>query len=203
MYPMISTSLKPAVTRVINPVAKALLKIGATANGVTFVGAACLIMSALYFLPKGQFFAGCISITLFTLSDLFDGAMARISTQGASRWGGFLDSTLDRVADMAILAGVILHLNKSQDALVPVVLASLVLGFLVSYIRAKAESLDIECSGGVAERTERLVIALTAIGLHGLQVPFALALGMWGLAILAAVTVAQRLIIVRNAVASE
>ena len=203
MYPMISTSLKPAVTRVINPVAKALLKIGATANGVTFVGAACLIMSAFYFLPKGQFFAGCISITLFTLSDLFDGAMARISTHGASRWGGFLDSTLDRVADMAILAGVILYLNKSQDTLVPVVLASLVLGFLVSYIRAKAESLDIECSGGVAERTERLVIALTAIGLHGLQVPFALALGMWGLAILAAVTVAQRLIIVRNAVVSE
>ncbi len=195
---MISTSLKPAVTRAINPVAKGLLRMGATANGVTFAGASALIVSALYFLPRGDLFVGCLVISFFCLSDLFDGAMARISQQGASSWGGFLDSTLDRIADAAIVSGVLLYLLKTQDELIPVALVALVSGFLISYIRAKAESLGIECSVGVAERTERLVIALTCIGLEGLSVPYALATGFWLLAILGLITVSQRLIVVRK-----
>jgi CDP-diacylglycerol--glycerol-3-phosphate 3-phosphatidyltransferase len=83
--------------------------------------------------------------------------------------------------------------------LLSVALGALVAGTLVPYIRAKAESLGIECSGGIAERTERLIIALTAIGLEGLGVPYALAIGVWALFILAAVTVFQRIRIVKAA----
>ena len=196
---MLSASLKPAVTRVINPIARAGLRIGLTPNAVTLIGAVGLISSALYFYPRGQFFVGTLVITFFALSDLFDGAMARISQKGASAWGGFLDSTIDRLTDSAILFGVALYLVSEGDQLASVVIASLVFGSLVPYIRAKAESMQIECSGGIAERTERLIIALTAIGFEGLGLPFSLAIGMWLLLILAAITVVQRILIVKAA----
>ena len=196
---MLSASLKPAVTRAINPIARVWLRAGLTPNSVTLIGAVGLISSALYFYPRGDFFIGTIAISLFALSDLFDGAMARISQKGASVWGGFLDSTIDRLTDSAILVGVSLYLIGENDPITAVVLGSLVLGSLVSYIRAKAESMNIECSGGIAERTERLIIALTAIGFEGLGVPYSLTIGMWVLLILAAVTVIQRILIVKAA----
>jgi CDP-diacylglycerol--glycerol-3-phosphate 3-phosphatidyltransferase len=196
---MLSASLKPAVTRAINPIARAALSLGLTPNSVTLIGALGLISSALYFYPRGDFFIGTIAISVFALSDLFDGAMARISQKGASPWGGFLDSTIDRLTDSAILVGVALFLIDRDDRITPVVLGALVLGSLVPYIRAKAESLQIECSSGIAERTERLIIALTSIGFEGLGVPYALTIGMWLLLILAAITVVQRILIVKAA----
>jgi CDP-diacylglycerol--glycerol-3-phosphate 3-phosphatidyltransferase len=196
---MLSASLKPAVNRAINPIARAGLRVGLTPNSVTVIGALGLISSALYFYPRGEFFIGTIAISLFALSDLFDGAMARISQKGASSWGGFLDSTIDRLTDSAILVGVAIYLIDENDRITAVVLGALVLGSLVSYIRAKAESMQIECSGGIAERTERLIIALTAIGFEGLGIPYSLAIGMWLLLILAAVTVIQRILIVKAA----
>ena len=126
--------------------------------------------------------------------------MARISQKGASRWGGFLDSTIDRITDSAIMVGLTIALINIDDPLAPIALAALVAGGLVSYIRAKAESLNIECSGGIAERTERLILALTAIGFDGLGVPYALTIGIWSLLILATVTVAQRILIVKAAI---
>jgi CDP-diacylglycerol---glycerol-3-phosphate 3-phosphatidyltransferase len=199
MVLMISDSLKPVVTRAINPIARGALALGLTPNVVTFVGAFGLVASALYFYPKGDLFIGTLVISLFALSDLFDGAMARISHKGASMWGGFLDSTIDRITDSAILVGLTIFLVNENDPIAGVVIASLVFGSLVSYIRAKAESMQIPCSGGIAERTERLMVSLTAIGLEGLGVPFALAIGIWILLILAVVTVVQRILIVKAA----
>ena len=196
---MLSASLKPAVTRAINPIARGALAIGLTPNAVTFIGAIGLLTSALYFYPKGDFFIGTLVISFFALSDLFDGAMARISHKGASAWGGFLDSTIDRLTDSAILVGLTLYLVDADDSLTAVVIGALVFGSLVPYIRAKAESMQISCSGGIAERTERLIISLTAIGLEGLGVPFALAIGIWLLLVLAVVTVIQRILIVKAA----
>ena len=199
MVVMLSAYLKPAVTRAINPIARGALRVGLTPNAVTFAGALGLVSSALYFYPRQEFFVGTLLISFFALSDLFDGAMARISQRGESKWGGFLDSTIDRITDSAILLGLILALIESDDRLLPVALGALVAGTLVSYIRAKAESLQIECSGGIAERTERLIIALTAIGFEGLGIPYALAIGVWALFVLAVVTIVQRILIVKAA----
>ena len=196
---MLSRSLKPAVTRLITPVAASALRIGITPNAVTWVGAVGVIASALFFYPRGDFFLGTAVISFFALSDLFDGTMARISKAGASKWGSFLDSTIDRVTDSAILLGVSIYLIKNDDQLSFVVIATLVTGMLVPYIRAKAESFGVECSGGIAERTERLIMAMSAIALDGLGVPYVLAGGMWLLAGLGAVTVVQRMLIVRKA----
>jgi len=196
---MLSSSLKPAVTRLITPVARFALRIGITPNAVTWVGAVGVIASALFFYPRGDFFLGTAVIAIFALSDLFDGTMARISKAGASKWGSFLDSTIDRLTDSAILLGVSIYLINKSDKLSFVAIATLVTGMLVPYIRAKAESFGIECSGGIAERTERLIIAISAIALDGLGVPYVLAIGMWLLASLGAITVVQRMHIVRKA----
>jgi CDP-diacylglycerol--glycerol-3-phosphate 3-phosphatidyltransferase len=106
MVPMISSALKPAVTRLINPVARLALRIGLTPNAVTVLGALGLVSSAIFFYSNEEYFIGTLVITFFALSDLFDGAMARISDQGSSQWGGFLDSTIDRVTDSAILIAI-------------------------------------------------------------------------------------------------
>lgn len=196
---MLSRSLKPAVTRLITPVAASALRIGITPNAVTWVGAVGVIASALFFYPRGDFLLGTAVIAFFALSDLFDGTMARISKAGASKWGSFLDSTIDRVTDSAILLGVSIYLINNDDQLSFVIIATLVTGMLVPYIRAKAESFGVECSGGIAERTERLIMAMSAIALDGLGVPYVLAGGMWLLAGLGAVTVLQRMLIVRKA----
>jgi CDP-diacylglycerol--glycerol-3-phosphate 3-phosphatidyltransferase len=196
---MLSRTLKPAVTRLITPVASFALRIGITPNAVSWVGAVGVVASALYFYPRADFFIGTAVIFIFALSDLFDGTMARISKAGASKWGSFLDSTIDRVTDSAILLGVSIYLINNDDPLSYVVIATLVTGMLVPYIRAKAESFSITCSGGIAERTERLMMAMSAIALDGLGIPFVLAGGMWLLGILGFVTVIQRMVIVRRA----
>ena len=196
---MLSARLKPAVTRLITPVASMALRLGITPNAVTWTGAVAVVTAALYFYPKGEFFIGTVIICVMALSDLFDGTMARISQKGSSKWGGFLDSTIDRVTDSAILVGVSIYLINKDDSLAIVVMVTLVTGVLVPYIRAKAESFGIECSGGIAERTERLILSLTAIGFTGLGVPYMLAIGMWLLAVLGTYTVVQRMLIVKRA----
>jgi CDP-diacylglycerol--glycerol-3-phosphate 3-phosphatidyltransferase len=197
---MISDVLKPAVTRIISPVARFFLRIGLTPNSVTAIGALCVVGSAIYFFPRGDFFIGTLVVSFFILSDLFDGAMARISSQGASKWGGFLDSTVDRVSDSSILFAVCIYLIDKDDQLAILYLVALITGMLIPYIRAKAESMSIECSGGIAERTERAIIVLVGTGLHGLGLSYALTISAWLLAILGVITACQRLIIVKRAI---
>lgn len=196
---MLSARLKPSVTKVITPVAAFALRRGITPNAVTWVGAIGVVCASLYFYPRGEFFEGTLIICILALSDLFDGTMARLSSAGSSRWGGFLDSTIDRITDSAILVGVTVYLIERSDSLAYVALATLVTGLLVPYIRAKAESFTIACSGGIAERTERLIISLAAIGFDGLGVPYVLSIGLWILAILGVFTVVQRMLIVKRA----
>jgi CDP-diacylglycerol--glycerol-3-phosphate 3-phosphatidyltransferase len=203
MVLMISSALKPAVTRLINPLARAALRVGLTPNSVTILGALGLIISAAYFYSNEQYFVGTLVVTFFVLSDLFDGAMARISEKGATSWGGFLDSTIDRVTDSAIVISLALPLIRNEDVLAYPAIVALVTGVLIPYIRAKAESFDIACSVGITERTERLIIILVAAGFHGLGVPYILAIGIWSLAILGLVTVLQRLQVVRKGLAGS
>ena len=197
---MISDVLKPAVTRIISPVARFFLRIGLTPNAVTAIGALGVVASALYFFPRDKFFIGTLVITFFMLSDLFDGAMARISSKGASKWGGFLDSTVDRVSDSFILFAVAIYLINQNDRLSILYLVAIITGMLIPYIRAKAESMSIECSGGIAERTERAIIVLVGTGLHGLGVSYSLTISVWLLAVLGIITTCQRLLIVKRAI---
>ena len=196
---MLQSSLRAPVTKFITPICRGLLKIGLTANGVTILGTISSVMAAILLIPNGHLLAASLALTGFLLFDLLDGTMARLSEQGTNKWGALLDSTLDRISDAAILGSLIWYLEKNNQTLSVVVLINVVLGFLISYIKAKAESLDIECNGGLAERTERLIITLVALGVAGLGFSVALVLGMWILLIASLVTVVQRFKIVYQA----
>jgi CDP-diacylglycerol--glycerol-3-phosphate 3-phosphatidyltransferase len=175
------------------------VRAGITATGVTIVGAIGTLASVFYFYPRGDFFIGTLAICFFALSDLFDGAIARLTNGTGTAWGGFLDSTIDRVTDAAILIGVLLYMIDRDQTVSILILISLVSGGLIPYIRAKAESMSIECSGGFAERTERLIFSLTAIGLYGLGIDIALLVGFALLSVVGVFTVLQRMVIVYRA----
>lgn len=196
---MLSSRFKPVVVGVITPLAKGALALGLTPNVVTIVGTTGAVASAFIFYPQGQLLIGTLVITLFILSDLFDGTMARISGTGGTRWGGFLDSTLDRITDAALLIALALYAEGERRYLLLPILLSLLVGFLVPYIRAKAEALGIACSVGIAERTERLIILLLGIGLDGVGVPGILAGSLWLLVVLGTITTVQRALVVRRA----
>lgn len=198
---MVSSAFKPAITRVIEPIARLAVRAQITPNAVTLIGTLGTVLSAIYFYPKGELFIGTLFICFFALSDLFDGAIARLSEQGASAWGGFLDSTCDRITDAAILGSLAVYCIVEDNDLYLVAIAAIVTGFLVPYIRAKAESFGIACTVGIAERTERIILALTGIGFHGLGVPYILAITLWLLFALSAITVIQRIAVVRRGLA--
>ncbi|MFI6599726.1 phosphatidylinositol phosphate synthase [Nonomuraea sp. NPDC050536] len=187
--------LRPAMTRILTPLGRALVRRGIGPNAVTAIGTLGTVISALLLFPLGYLTAGALLITLFVLFDLLDGVVARLGGGGGSTWGAFLDSTLDRVADAAVFAGLIMYFISRKDTLMAAVtLACLVLGGLVSYAKARAEGLGLTCDVGLAERPERLVVALVAAFLSGLGVPYILPVGMWLLAVASAVTVVQRVV---------
>lgn len=187
--------LRPAATRILTPLGRALLRRGIGPDAITAAGTLGTVLSALLLFPRGLLTAGALAITLFVLFDLLDGVVARMGGGGGTRWGAFLDSTLDRVADAALFAGLILYFVAAGDVLLAgVTLFCLVAGMLVSYAKARAEGLGIACDVGLAERPERLVVALVTTFLAGLGVPYVLAAGMWLLAAASAVTVVQRVV---------
>jgi CDP-diacylglycerol--glycerol-3-phosphate 3-phosphatidyltransferase len=177
-----------------------MMRVGITANGITVVGAVGSWVASFLFFTNGNFFVGTLVIALFLLSDLFDGTIARLSGSNGTRFGALLDSTLDRISDAVVIIALIFwSVENEQDWLVPLI-ASLLLGFLISYIKARAEGLGIPCEVGVAERAERLIVLLTVTGLYGLGVTTAMDVGLWFLVAINAVTVAQRFyVIMRDA----
>jgi CDP-diacylglycerol--glycerol-3-phosphate 3-phosphatidyltransferase len=125
--------------------------------------------------------------------------MARISNTDGTRWGALLDSTVDRISDAGIAIGVWIYLFNQGSDLHFLAIANLFLSGLIPYIRAKAESLSINCSVGIAERAERLIILLTGCGLYGLGFENALALALLILLVVSVITVFQRLKVVYQA----
>src|SRR4051794_16170907 len=103
---MLNLHVRPAVNRVVDPVARALIRVGVTADMVTIVGTLGVAAGAAGFYPRGALFGGTVFITCFIFSDLIDGAIARNRGTSGS-WGAFLDSTLDRVGDSMIFGSLI------------------------------------------------------------------------------------------------
>src|SRR5215470_12955832 len=174
--------LRPYLARLLTPVGEALARTPITPNAVTITGTCGMVAGALWLFPTGHLFAGTMVCTGFVLADMLDGVLARVKGTSGT-WGAFLDSTLDRIGDAAVFAGLAIWLARTgQGVLAEVALFCLVVGGLVSYAKARAEGLGLRCDVGIAERSERLLIALTSAGLAGLGVPYVLAIGLWGLA---------------------
>jgi CDP-diacylglycerol--glycerol-3-phosphate 3-phosphatidyltransferase len=196
---MLNLHVRPALNRVLDPVARGLSRLGVTADMVTVIGTLGVAGGAVGFYPRGSLFGGTVFITCFVFSDLIDGAIARArGTTG--KWGAFLDSTLDRVGDTAIFGSLVWWYAARGDehVLAGLALFCLVGGTVTSYAKARAESLGMTCDVGLAERAERLLAILITTGLSGLGVPFVAAIGLWGLAIATGITVVQRFVVVHR-----
>lgn len=186
--------------RLFSPVAEGLIKLGVTPDMVTWVGTIGVCVGALWLFPQGEFFWGTMFVTAFVFSDIVDGTMAR-KLGRSSKYGAFLDSTLDRLGDAAVFGGIALWYAWGGDSKVYLclALACLVLGSLTSYIRARAEALGMEAKGGIAERSDRLVSILVMTGLSGIfDLPILQQVTLWALAAASLITVGQRMIMVKR-----
>jgi CDP-diacylglycerol--glycerol-3-phosphate 3-phosphatidyltransferase/CDP-diacylglycerol--inositol 3-phosphatidyltransferase len=187
------------------PFVNLFIKLGVSPDTVTLVGTLGVAAGALVFFPQGELLVGVLVITVFVFSDLIDGAMAR-RLGSTSKFGAFFDSTLDRIGDGAIFAGLVLYYAGPGDnyLYLCVSLYCLVMGAVTSYARARAESLGMDAKGGLAERADRLVLVLLATGFSGLiDLPILLYVALWVLALANTQTVVLRVLKVRRQALAE
>jgi CDP-diacylglycerol--glycerol-3-phosphate 3-phosphatidyltransferase len=182
--------------------ARGLLRLHVSPDAVTLVGTIGTSAVVLWFIPHGEFVWAFVLALVFVFSDSLDGTMARMSGRSSS-WGAFFDSTLDRVTDAAVFCAIALYYagqrTTSGQWWLGATLLALVGSVLVSYARARAEGIGVDASVGLAERTERLVIVGAGVLLAGVWDVRFLAASVAVVAVLAWVTVVQRLIVVRRA----
>ncbi len=177
--------------------ARLLIRFNVHPNAVTIVGTVGVLFGALYLFPQAEtnifrLFVGTMVVWGFALLDMTDGTIARM-TGKSSRFGAFLDSTLDRVADAAVFGGIAWGLIDRHRITALAALLCLVIGSVVPYARARAEGLGIEAKMGIAARADRLTIALIATGIVGLGVDIrVLTVVLFLLTAAALVTVFQR-----------
>jgi CDP-diacylglycerol--glycerol-3-phosphate 3-phosphatidyltransferase len=197
---MLNKYARALFAAIFTPVAALLVRLKVSPDAVTIVGTLGVAAGALVGYPMGQLFWGTVVITVFVFSDIVDGLMARMLDR-SGRWGAFLDSTLDRVGDGAVFAGIVIwfYTGGHNSFIAAMALACLVLGSIVSYAKARAEGLGMTANVGIAERSERRVVVLVATGLVGLGIPEAvLAVVLVLLALASLVTIVQRVATVRR-----
>lgn len=201
---MLNIFARASVSRVTDPVGAALVRLGLTPNGMTLVGTAGAVGFALWLFPTGHLLTGTFVVWGFVMLDLLDGAMAR-AQGGGTKFGGVLDSTCDRIADGALMAAVAWYALQvaQRPALGVAALICLVLGQVISYIKARAEASGLSANVGLVERAERLIIALVGTGLSGFGVPYAVDVALWLLVAGSVITVVQRLVAVHRSAAGE
>jgi CDP-diacylglycerol--glycerol-3-phosphate 3-phosphatidyltransferase len=191
---LLSTRIKEAGRSVLAPVVRLAVRLHLTANTVTVIGFLIVVVASAL-VAGGQLLWGAAILTAGSLLDAVDGALAR-ATGGTTRFGGFLDSTLDRAAEAVLYGGVAAYyLATSPAPAVPVLLSMVALtgSFLVSYTRARAEGLGLTAEVGLAPRVERLVLVIGGIGLAGIGIEVALILALAVVAVLSVATSVQRI----------
>ena len=187
---------------IVDPLIQVLIRRGIRPNTLTTVGVGLVLASAAAF-GFGLIPLGGLLLLLSGVVDTFDGAVAR-ATQTTSKFGAFYDSTLDRVGDGATFMGIGAYLLTAEDVAfrVPAVLLcmlAILSSLVVSYARARAEGLGLECKVGIAQRAERIL----GLGIPSLIVgagPRALVLEtiVAVLTIMSVITVVQRFVYVHR-----
>lgn len=191
---LLSARAKEAGRALLAPVVRLAVALHLTPNTITILGFA-VVAGASVVVGSGNLLAGALILTAGSLLDAVDGALAR-ATGAGSNFGSFLDSTLDRAAEALLFGGIMAYyLRTAADPTMPVLLALVALAgsFMVSYTRARAESIGVTASVGLAPRMERLVLVFGGIGLAGLGFGFALIGALVVVAILSVATAVQRI----------
>lgn len=183
---MISDWVRERTRRFLEPLAELIGRTGVPPNLLTSVG--CLLhLGVAYALAVGHLRTGGFLLAIAGLFDALDGALAR-STNRASRFGAFLDSTLDRFSEAIVYLGLLsFYLDRGAKLESLLVYIAIVGSLMVSYTRARAESLGIECKVGFLTRFERIIILILGLLTRRLTI------ALWVLAILAPFTALQRI----------
>lgn len=193
MAKILSGVARVGVSRVADPLARGLLRAGLSPDALTVLGTVGVVAGAVGFGARGDLLAGLLVVVVFALVDVLDGAMARARGY-STRFGALLDSTMDRVGDGAVFGAIAYwYATTGEPATLGAALLCLVLAEVISYVKARAQAVGIECDVGLAERPERLVlVGLGALG-TGLGLGWALPAVLWLLVVLSVVTVGQRI----------
>lgn len=174
---------------ILAPVARLLANLGVTPNTLTVAGLAASGVAG-FLVARGDFRASAIALLAGGLCDVLDGAVAR-ATGRSSTFGAFLDSSVDRVAEMFFFAGILVFFIREEPSTLYALLAFLAAGgsYMVSYVRARSEGLGVPCTVGWMERPERMVLMIvaTAVGSWGVRV------ALWILTVLVFWTSIQRM----------
>lgn len=198
MAKLVPAGLERGYLGLVDPLVRGLVRAGVTPNTLTTVGALLILASAVAF-GMGSIRLGGLLVLASGVVDTLDGQVAR-RTAASTRFGAFYDSTLDRVGDGASFVGIAAWLMVAPDirwrqAAVIICMLAIVTAMLVSYMRARAEGLGLECKVGVAQRAERIILLglptlLVGAGPGGVILTTVVAL----LALLSLITVVQRFV---------
>ena len=185
---MFDGKFRRPVDRAVEPVGNALRRTGLTPDHLTVVGLIVGVAAAVA-IGTGRLFLGLLLVVLAGLPDLLDGALAKASGAASER-GAFFDSTVDRITDAVLMGGIAWHFAATESPfLVLLPFAVSAVAQIISYQRAKAESLGLDAKGGLMERAERIVLLCL-----GLAVPVLLVPVLWVMLGLSSITAVQRFV---------
>lgn len=187
------TKAKNISTAIVRPFAKLFIKLKITADAITFIGTLGVCVSSIIYFSNGQFLLGSLLFTFFVGFDALDGTMARMLNK-KSKWGAFFDSVMDRIADGVVLASISFYFISQDNIILYLIsLVALISSEIVSYTKARAEGLGLNCDTGIAERPERVLIIIFGTLLTGLGISMAIQWSIWILALVSLITVIQRI----------
>lgn len=187
------TKARNISTTVAQPFAILFIKLKISADVITFIGTLGVSIVSIVYFSNGQFLIGSLLFTFFVGFDALDGTMARMLNK-KSKWGAFFDSVMDRIADGVVLASIAFYFLTQKDSVLFLVsLFALISSEIVSYTKARAEGLGLNCDTGIAERPERVLIIIFGTLLTGLGLTLAIEWAIWILAIVSFITVIQRM----------
>src|ERR687889_883382 len=168
-----------------------------TPNAISLTGfALCIVAAVLVW--REQWILGGVAFILGSICDTLDGRYSRMSGKGTP-FGAFLDSTLDRMEEGIVLTAVAFHFSsEGDDVAVAAVVVAVLASLMVSYTRARAEALGVECKVGIADRAVRVVILSAGLLLQGFGLDDMLQYAVYVLAVLSVITVLQRIVHVRS-----
>ena len=194
---MFDGNFRKGVDKALDPIGVLLSRIGVTANALTATGIVIAGIGSV-FIGQGRLLLGFIFLILTGLPDALDGAVAKASGTSSVR-GAFLDSVSDRVTDILLFCGIAWYLASNEPGRI-MMLPVAVMGaaMLISYQRAKAESLGFDAKGGIMERAERFIVLALGLLISDILIPV-----LWVMLILTLITAIQRFIKVWNQATSQ
>ena len=185
---MFDGNLRSVVDKVLDPIGVVLWRLKISADALTIVGILVAVAGAIV-IGRGHMYAGFICLLLTGIPDALDGAVAKAAGTASVR-GAFFDSVSDRITDSLLFSGIAWHLATEEPGRIMMLpVALMATAMLVSYQRAKAESLGFDAKGGIMERAERFIVLALGLLFDEILIPV-----LWVMLVLTGITACQRFV---------